>query len=139
MNTREKKRSLRIKIADLYEGHEEIGFISMVNCNCSVCKEIRELGKELDSLCDYTFEEVKTRRKFKTLISWKDGAAHHKVEFKSIIEAAKFIRKGHMFFYDMLDKGVTNFKVGKYQVKIKTLENKYKKRDQIEEKESEQG
>ncbi|MGO3375495.1 hypothetical protein [Brochothrix thermosphacta] len=134
MNTREKKREIFMRIGDLYEGHKAADFVSMTNCRCEVCKEIRSLGQELDSLCDYTFEEVKTRRKFKTLISWKDGAAQHKVEFKSIIEAAKFIRKGHMFFYDMLDKGVTNFKVGKYQVKIKTLENKYKKRDQIEEK-----
>ena len=138
MDKKKRKREIIIKIGDLYEGHKDLSFVSMTNCRCDVCKEIRELGKELDSLCDYTFEEVKTRRKFKTLISWKDGAAHHKVEFKSIIEAAKFIRKGHMFFYDMLDKGVTNFKVGKYQVKIKTLENKYKKRDQIEEKESAQ-
>lgn len=136
MDKKKRKREIIIKIGDLYEGHKDLSFVSMTNCRCEVCKEIRSLGQELDSLCDYTFEEVKTRRKFKTLISWKDGAAHHKVEFKSIIEAAKFIRKGHMFFYDMLDKGVTNFKVGKYQVKIKTLENKYKKRDQIEEKES---
>ncbi|ODJ73360.1 hypothetical protein [Brochothrix thermosphacta] len=136
MDKKKRKREIIIKIGDLYEGHKDLSFVSMTNCRCEVCKEIRSLGQELDSLCDYTFEEVKTRRKFKTLISWKDGAAHHKVEFKSIIEAAKFIRKGHMFFYDMLDKGVTNFKVGKYQVKIKTLEKKYKKRDQIEEKES---
>ena len=139
MDKKKRKREIIIKIGDLYEGHKDLSFVSMTNCRCEVCKEIRSLGQELDSLCDYTFEEVKTRRKFKTLISWKDGAAHHKVEFKSIIEAAKFIRKGHMFFYDMLDKGVTNFKVGKYQVKIKTLENKYKKLDQIGEKESEQG
>ncbi|MPQ27546.1 hypothetical protein EHX26_00260 [Brochothrix thermosphacta] len=115
MNTREKKREIRIKIADLYEGHEEIGFISMVNCNCAVCEEIRELGKELELMESEIAPRV--HKRYKICIQWKD-LGFSTMNFSSLTEASIFIGKSKSYLHGYVNKGVTNLRVEKYHVKI---------------------
>ncbi|WKK68312.1 hypothetical protein [Brochothrix thermosphacta] len=121
MDKKKRKREIIIKIGDLYDSHPEVGFISKTNCKCAVCKEIRSLGVELETL--NTDEEIRRHKKYKVTVN-KNGS---ELIFSSLLDASIYIGKSKGYLHSCLGKDIFNLKTDDYDVKIETLKSKYKK------------
>lgn len=126
MNTREKKREIFIRIGDLYEEHKAADFVSMTNCRCEVCKEIRELGKELEDMGGFINKRI--QKKYKVTVSWdKFDRKLNKFQknsktFDKLAYASIYVGKSKSFLGNKLKEKMFNLTVNGYRVKIEIVD-----------------
>ena len=130
MDKKKRKREIIIKIGDLYEGHKDLSFVSMTNCRCDVCKEIRELGKELEDMGGFINKRI--QKKYKVTVSWdKFDRKLNKFQknsktFGKLAYASIYVGKSKSFLGNKLKQKMFNLTVNGYRVKIEIVDKEKK-------------
>lgn len=126
MDKKKRKREIIIKIGDLYEGHKDLSFVSMTNCRCDVCKEIRELGKELEDMGGFINKRI--QKKYKVTVSWDkfdrklNKFKKNSKTFDKLAYASIYVGKSKSFLGNKLKEKMFNLTVNGYRVKIEIVD-----------------
>ncbi|WP_413485981.1 hypothetical protein [Brochothrix thermosphacta] len=126
MDKKKRKREIIIKIGDLYDSHKDLSFVSMTNCRCEVCKEIRELGKELEDMGGFINKRI--QKKYKVTVSWDkfdrklNKFKKNSKTFDKLAYASIYVGKSKSFLGNKLKEKMFNLTVNGYRVKIEIVD-----------------